>query len=486
MMRLRGQLAVVITVAAVFQVVVPWLPAGLGRSVSDVLVTLFAGTAAVVYLRRVRQESGRARHAVQVGVASSGLWAFANLLFLVNEVFGLPVLTTVGNYGSIVAAALLPIGMHLNAPPTRGAELFRGLIDVAAVAGAVFALTWLYVISSASASSGMTGGFATALTVPEVLAAALALVTMSRNLSADGGRAPRLLGAAAVVLALAALIALRNGADERPWYSFGAGAGYVLAAGLIGVASRFKMPPDEPAGMQRHFAGAWAILPYVPITLTVAATGVEQVRVGELSPVLIWVLLSTFSLVLLRQFLTVRIVGSLAVKLSGQQEQLHHQAHHDALTSLPNRAAFHERGAEMIARHGRAAVLMLDLDGFKPVNDRLGHAAGDDVLVTVAQRLNSVVRGGDLVARLGGDEFALVLGTPEDDARCSEVADRILHSLAEPMEVQGEQVTVGGSIGITTGAGNLGELLRQADIAMYAAKAAGKGTIERYREPAAV
>ena len=134
----------------------------------------------------------------------------------------------------------------------------------------------------------------------------------------------------------------------------------------------------------------------------------------------------------------------------------------------------------MLAAQEAAAVLLIDLDGFKPVNDRLGHAAGDQVLVSVAERLRLAVRPGDLVCRLGGDEFALLLGEPATEEAGLQVAGRILESLDQPMAIQGTTVLVGGSIGLTSGHDSLSELLRQADVAMYDAKAAGKGAVRAY------
>jgi diguanylate cyclase (GGDEF)-like protein len=124
-------------------------------------------------------------------------------------------------------------------------------------------------------------------------------------------------------------------------------------------------------------------------------------------------------------------------------------------------------------------VLFVDLDGFKAVNDTLGHAAGDQLLVAVAGRLSAGVRTGDCVARLGGDEFAVLLGTA-DDARVRWVADRLLQRLREPVGLDGSSVTVTASVGGTLAvAGDTPEsLLHRADTAMYAAKRDGKDGVE--------
>lgn len=167
------------------------------------------------------------------------------------------------------------------------------------------------------------------------------------------------------------------------------------------------------------------------------------------------------------------------------EEQLRHQAFHDPLTGLANRAFFLEELAHTIARLGRtdrvAAVLMVDLDGFKVLNDTLGHAAGDEVLTEAARTLQTCVREGDVVARLGGDEFAILLGDLLDLSEARAVAERIETTLAEPIEVVGTRVPLSASVGIASGSGNsttADRLMREADVAMYAAKRGGKGRYE--------
>jgi diguanylate cyclase (GGDEF)-like protein len=157
-----------------------------------------------------------------------------------------------------------------------------------------------------------------------------------------------------------------------------------------------------------------------------------------------------------------------------QAEALARAATSDALTGLANRAAL---DARLEAGSGTETLLFLDLDGFKEVNDELGHAAGDEVLVAVAGRLQSCVSGDDLVGRFGGDEFAILLSGVTDEEQACSVAARVLEVLGEPIGVQGRRVAIGASIGIAlpSAAGAPDELLRLADRALYAAKDAGKG-----------
>jgi diguanylate cyclase (GGDEF)-like protein len=164
-------------------------------------------------------------------------------------------------------------------------------------------------------------------------------------------------------------------------------------------------------------------------------------------------------------------------------DQLRQQALHDSLTGLPNRALFRDRLAQALQRRvriptDRCAVLFLDLDDFKDVNDGLGHAVGDALLRVVAERLRSTLRGADTAARLGGDEFAVLI---EDAAGADEVvavADRIVAAIASPTSVGGQDVNVRVSVGVAVspeGGESVDELLTNADAAMYVAKAAGKG-----------
>ena len=163
--------------------------------------------------------------------------------------------------------------------------------------------------------------------------------------------------------------------------------------------------------------------------------------------------------------------GKLADRLRAQAEENEHQALHDALTGLPNRLLFDRTAAVVLASTARAAVLLLDLDRFKEVNDTLGHAAGDEVLRGVGDRLREVLVDAACVARLGGDEFAIVLGEADLDA-AQACAARIEDVLSVPLHVLGVALAVDASIGIAVceDGGEVADLLRRADVAMYQAK----------------
>ena len=165
------------------------------------------------------------------------------------------------------------------------------------------------------------------------------------------------------------------------------------------------------------------------------------------------------------------------------EEQLQHQAFYDPLTDLPNRALFLDRLQHLFHRARRSlgsaqfAVLYLDLDRFKSVNDSLGHQVGDELLVATARRLESCVRPGDTLARLGGDEFTVLLDDVRSEADATGVAERIHQEVAAPLQIRGGEVFTSVSVGIalsSAGYGSPEDMLRDADTAMYRAKAGGR------------
>ncbi|MFI1152920.1 MULTISPECIES: putative bifunctional diguanylate cyclase/phosphodiesterase [Streptomyces] len=174
------------------------------------------------------------------------------------------------------------------------------------------------------------------------------------------------------------------------------------------------------------------------------------------------------------------------------QAQLQHSAEHDPLTDLPNRALFTRRVRQALtgrrAGDHSTAVLFIDLDGFKAVNDTIGHQAGDELLIEAARRLQDSVRAGDTAARLGGDEFAALIlgdGARERSARehqVQEIADRLRTTLSQPYRIAGSEVRVAASIGVAFADPGItpSDLMRNADLAMYRAKAGGKDRVELY------
>ncbi|HTU76040.1 MAG TPA: bifunctional diguanylate cyclase/phosphodiesterase [Trebonia sp.] len=168
------------------------------------------------------------------------------------------------------------------------------------------------------------------------------------------------------------------------------------------------------------------------------------------------------------------------------EDELQHQAFHDTLTGLPNRALFTDRAERAIAAARRSetvtAVLFVDLDDFKIVNDTMGHAVGDELLTGVAERLSSVTRKSDTAARFGGDEFALLIESLPDAGAAEAFADRVITAFTEPFELSAGSVLAGATVGVSTTAdsSDVSELLQHADLSLYSAKSEGKRRWHRY------
>ncbi len=245
---------------------------------------------------------------------------------------------------------------------------------------------------------------------------------------------------------------------------------YVPREEIIGSNLRDTMPPDLIAPMLHHIAK----------TLD---TGEMQVFEYEL-PTNDEVLDFEARLVVSGEGEVLSIIRDVTER-KALERRLEHQAFHDALTGLPNRALFVDRLEHALIRASRpqeaVAVLFLDLDNFKVVNDSLGHTAGDKLLVAVTERLLTILRPEDTLARLGGDEFTILIESVEANSDVFDIADRVAEALRAPFILEGREVFVTVSIGIALGSSyqdQPGALLRNADLAMYRAKETGKARFE--------
>jgi len=242
---------------------------------------------------------------------------------------------------------------------------------------------------------------------------------------------------------------------------------------LVGTRMLDHIHPDDVAAAQRFFQ---AVSDEEP-----AAPGVQEWRLARPDGSLLWTE-NTGTNLLGDSTLAGIVVNTRDItERRTLQLRLTHQAFHDELTHLANRALFLNRVGHTVARAPRgrhpAAVLFLDLDDFKKVNDSLGHAIGDELLVAAACRLTMCVRPGDTIARLGGDEFAVLLEDVNDLTDVVVVAERISSAIRAPFHVNGRDVFIGVSIGIASVAlgDTTDDVLRNADLAMYFAKARRKG-----------
>jgi diguanylate cyclase (GGDEF)-like protein len=241
----------------------------------------------------------------------------------------------------------------------------------------------------------------------------------------------------------------------------------MLAAGVFiicsGISARFGTRPwvEQGAGLIMMAGLFWGVL-----------------RTGEQDA---WVFCVMILLFAYGHCVAVRTKFELVVEQLRSRQKLRQFAEHDSLTGLPNRRQFRARLDEVAREPGSFAVLFLDLDGFKSVNDTFGHAIGDELLRHVSRRLQGIIRDSDLIARLGGDEFAL-LHTPDASRASAEaLARRILQTVSAPYAIGGHALSIGTSIGIQlSGPGNNKpeKLLSDADAALYRVKQEGKGSFQ--------
>ena len=454
------------------------------RLIADLSALASSAMAAGCGAWRAVHSVGRRRRAWTALSAALTCWAIGDAIWAWLDATGQDPFPSVADIAYLAFGPLTCVGLLLL--PVRGPRThhLQGVLDALATTGALVLVSWMTALGAAVRAAEAVHPLASAVSVAypvlDVLVTVLAVLTLAR---APAGR-PRL----PLALLVAGLV-LNSIADSGFVYLTTATAGYEpgtvldviwsLGLGCLALAALLDhhgvdTPRAPNAGEVVLPSGG--LVPYVPIGVALAVvvvvevTGTDPGPGGEVGALALVVLL------LARQYLTLRQNTLLATRLAAREEELHHRAFHDALTGLANRTLFRERlehALELHARDGRPlAVVYLDLDDFKLVNDTLGHLAGDELLVRVTERISAAVRTGDTVARLGGDEFAVLLETGEDSGRC---AERIADTLHDPILVAGRSVRARAS----AGAVQLGpqdspmsadQLLACADRAMYAQK----------------
>ena len=421
--------------------------------------------------------------------AGQGLFVAGDLLWNWYEVIGedpFPSLADVlylAGYPFVAFGLLLMIRRRV-ADGDRG-----GLLDAAILTTAVAILSWTFLIQPQVAGSEMDQlAFAISLSYPiadlVLIGVAMGLLTTPGARTASFG----LLGASLGFLLVAdEIYALQNLAGSYVSGSL-VDSLYLIAYVLFGAAaahpSMRRLTDPHPVPV------TW--LGPVRMTGLAAAmiTGPVLVAMGpDADGGLVVVAAGTALLSLLVLARLAGLVGSLARDVAHRralEAQLTFQAFHDPLTGLTNRRRFVEAAETALASRagtGTVAALFLDLDDFKTVNDSLGHAAGDALLVAVAERIRGDLRATDVAARLGGDEFGILLTEIPNVAYAMAVSERLLARLVEPIEVVGVTVEVGASVGIAVDSPamrTVDDLLSDADVAMYQAKALGKGRFQVY------
>jgi diguanylate cyclase len=430
--------------------------------------------------------SGRNRRAWALLAGSAGSWAVGQATWvwyehLARRELPFPSLADVGYLLAIPLAAAAMLAFPGRAE--RAALQARSLLDGAVIASSLLYTSWALVLGPvfrAGQGSVLEQAIALAYPAGDVVLVTIVFVVVARI--RVGGAPVLLLGAGLLSLAVAdtgfAYLTqegvYRTGSPtDVGWF-----AGYLLVA-----AAAWRPGAVGITWVGRRPGRFQVLLPYVPLALAVTTSTAQQLRGQSSGPFLYWTFVALVLLIVGRQLLTVLDNQALNRRLAAMVGELEHQAFHDGLTSLPNRALFRERVAHALRRRSQAgtplALLFIDLDDFKTVNDQLGHAAGDDLLVEVGGRLKTCVRDEDTVARLGGDEFAILLEQASSHEVAVRVAGRILEAMRPPFVIQGRRVQVGASVGVTVSeASEVDAVLREADVAMYMAKAHGKGRFE--------
>ncbi len=472
------------------------LDGGARQLVANLGVLLIATAGGLGCFGAARRTGGRVSHGWAALAAACWSWAAGQAAWTVYEnVLGIatpyPSVADIGYLG-FPAAAL--IGLAFLAPPGSGLATPRRVLDALLVGCAVALVAWVTVLDPVMDTSGDSLLHVAASVVYPVTDAVLLTVTvLTLAQTRDAPLRWSLLGAAVLAMAVS---------DAAFAYQIAVGSyttgsvvewGWRIAFCLLGVAGTLvhggapKHVQSTPAARESARAG---LLPYVPLAAAAVLVAIKAGGGAGLDAVEVVGVAALVLLVLVRQYVTVRENQVLAHAVQQREVQLHHLAFHDPLTGLANRALFLDRLEHALDRAERTrqpvSVAFVDLDGFKAVNDTLGHAAGDALLVGVAGRLRGALRSADTLARLGGDEFA-VLVEQGDDATTA--ARRLLGTLREPFHVHGRTVAVTASIGVATveagqdtgpgtdAATRAATLLHRADVAMYAVKASGKGDV---------
>lgn len=374
--------------------------------------------------------------------------------------------------------------------PSATTSRLRTFADAVLISMSAFYVSWVLVLRALFVGGAESGlGKVVSLAYPIADVAMLSIVVLVATRTPRYARGP---------FALLALSLVANGFADSI-YAFTSAtltyqAGSILdvvwvgALLLIAVAATSQRP--EVAVGDREDADVWArtLLPYALLIPAGSVAVLQAIGVREIDGISVALGMSVVGLVLIRQLLTLvenagltHRLQRMVKQLESRENDLHHQAFHDPLTGLANRALFRDRLERAVSRNAREpqeiAVLFLDLDDFKVVNDRLGHESGDELLVAVTARLLRAVRAADTVARLGGDEFAVLIA-PGGFEGARLTAARITEHLQAPFQLFEHEVCVQASIGVALAEGaeaDADELLRNADLAMYSAKYTGKG-----------
>ena len=471
--------------AATLQVVQlssPSHPAGLWSHVAGGLAAVVT---AWLFSRRARAVRGREAAGWWTGAVVAVFMVADGVDALSRQAFSREPSVVSGIYvfGVVLAASAQ---VHLLARPAFG-RLGRitQILDATSVATALFGLAWHFVLSPARPTLGPEATMVfTMATLLMILGAAWAFIQVFSTTPEHNGYALHLLGCALAVGAIGSLTALHGYVTDRPGLVLSAD-GLLLLVFLLMALAGTQNASAAPHVTRQVLSARSVLLPYLPVAFSLVTFVVLYLWRGTPESVLLGALLGAMASAMLRQLVSLFVIKGLVAELDNQRDRLDRLAHRDALTGLLNRPGLAAGAGAAFSRvhsDGLTAVLVMDLDDFKPVNDTFGHGAGDAVLVGVGERLTEITRPTDVVARLGGDEFVVLLPELGDPAVAETIASRIVDRLAEPMAINGQTVWIGVSIGVVVSgdpSAELEDLLRRADAALYEAKAAGRNTFRR-------
>ena len=405
--------------------------------------------------------------------------------WVVLDLMGLELFPSIADAFYLVGIALVAIAvLRLLRGRIPGGDR-AGMIDAIIVSVGIGLISWTFLMSPLVADP-MASMFDIGVALAYPLLDILLLGVLVRLFLVPGRRVPSLLLliGALVTLLLSdfpyAVMSVEGGYETGHIVEIGWLAASILwgAAALHPSMGRVAEPVEAgethlPPWRLALLAGASLMAPGVLVIDTVTGRPVDVPVVAAGCVIL-------FLLVIARLGGLVNDLRATLRERHSLERELERRAMHDPLTGLPNRVLFYDRLEHALMRRGeQAAVLFLDLDDFKNVNDTFGHQAGDELLCRVSETIRSAVRPSDTVARLGGDEFAVLLDQGAAVASATLVAGRVLTALSVPMTIGDQEQWVGASIGISvglTGMTTAETLMREADIAMYVAKSQGKGT----------
>jgi diguanylate cyclase (GGDEF)-like protein len=465
-----------------------WLIGGWGgkstvEAVDDLGLVGFALFAAVCSGFAAWKSSGRQRVAWICFSIGAGGWVVGSALWAYYELWAdVAPFPSLADAGYLILPVAVCVGLVFFPVGYTGQSQTRLVLDGLIFAGALFEVAWVLVLRTIYESGGASrfaGGLSLAYPVADLVIITVAVMVLAR--ARTGQRTTlTLLTAGIVLIALSdsgfAYLTAHNAYKTASLIDLGWAAGLLL----IGVAALISAAAPAAAASTSQvptWVSMW--LPYMPTLLATVVCVPAFISVPGLGPI-IFTAFVLVTMVLVRQFIVFAENRRLLATVADQ-------AFRDPLTGLANRALFNDRLTHAVQLHQRdqqsVAVLSLDLDDFKLVNDSMGHPAGDALLVLIAERLMGCVRTSDTIARLGGDEFAVLMEGKPEHARL--IAHRVVQAFDDPFDIDGHDLLIRPSVGLAVAAADepeisADELLKQADIAMYSAKRSRTGGVHTF------